>query len=156
MCSLYYRGPKSTKKLELYDHVAETFHFLSSKYGSSLQFIIEGYTNRLNLSPILNLSPNLKQVVDIPTRLKPEAILDPIITTLWKYYQKPVTKPPINPNVNSKGKPSDHLVVLMKPLSSELEIQKRTYHYVKTRPITQSGVDKFGRWIVCHNWHVQM
>ena len=92
-------------------------------------------------------------MVDIPTRLKPEAILDPIITTLWKYYQKPVTKPPINPNVNSKVKPSDHLVVLMKPLSSELEIQQRTYHYVKTRPITQSGIDKFGRWIVCHNWH---
>ena len=153
VCSLYYRGPKSTKKQELFDHVAETFHYLSSIYGSSLQFIIAGDTNRLNLSPILNLSPNLKQVVKIPTRLKPEAILDPIITTLWKYYQEPVTKPPINPNVNSKGKPSDHLVVLMKPLSSELEIQPRNYYYVKSRPFTQSGIDKFGRWIICHNWH---
>ena len=74
VCSLYYRGPKSTKK---------NFHFFSSKYGSSLQLIIAGDTKGLNLSPILNLFPNLKQVVAIPTRLKPEAILDHIITTLW-------------------------------------------------------------------------
>ena len=153
VCSVYDRGPKSTKKQELFDHIAETFHFLSSKYGSSIQFIIAGDNNRLNLSPILNLSPNLKQVVKIPTRLKPEAILDPIITTLWRYYQEPVTKPPINPNVNSKGKPSDHLIVIMKPLSSALEIQPRNYEIITTRPITQSGTDKFGKWLVCHNWH---
>ena len=106
VCSVYYRGPKSTKKQELYDHIAETFNYLSSKYGSNIQFIIAGDTNRLNLSTILNLSSNLKQVVKTFTRLKPEAILDPIITTLWKYYQEPVTKPPINSDLNSKGKPS--------------------------------------------------
>ena len=82
VCSVYYRGPKSTKKKELFDHIAESFHFLSSKYGSKIQFVIAGDTNRLNLSPILNLSPNLRQVVRVPTRLQPEAILDPIITTL--------------------------------------------------------------------------
>ena len=153
VCSLYYRGPKSTKKQELYDHIAETFHYLSSKYGSGIQFIIAGDTNRLNLKPILNLSPNLKQVVKCFTRLKPDAILDPIITTLWKYYQEPVTKPPINPDLNSKGKPSDHLIVLMKPLSNELEIQPRKYEFIRTRPITQSGIDIFGRWITCYNWH---
>ena len=153
ICSLYYRGPKSTKKQELFDHIAETFHFLSSKYGSNLQFIIAGDTNRLNLSPILNLSPNLKQVVKTFTRLNPEAILDPIITTLWKYYQEPVTKPPINPNVNSKGKPSDHLIVIMEPLSAELDIQPRQYQFIKTQPITQSGLNSFGRWIISHNWH---
>ena len=91
VCSIYYRGPKSTKKQELYDHIGETFHYLSSKYGSNIQFIIAGDTNRLNLKPILNLSPNLKQVVKVFTRLNPEAILDPIIT-LWKYYEEPVTK----------------------------------------------------------------
>ena len=153
ICSVYYRGPKSTKKQELFDHIAVTFHYLSSKYGSNIQFIIAGDTNRLNLSPILNLSPNLKQVVKVPTRLKPDAMLDPIITTLWRYYQEPVTKPPINPNLNSKGKPSDHLVVIMKPISSVLEIHPRSYHLVKSRPITQSGINAFGRWIVSHNWH---
>ena len=46
ICSVYYRGPKSTKKKELFDHIAVTFHFLSSKYGSNIQFIIAGDTNR--------------------------------------------------------------------------------------------------------------
>ena len=36
ICSIYYRGPKSTKKKELFDHIAETFHLLSGKYGSSI------------------------------------------------------------------------------------------------------------------------
>ena len=55
--SIYYRGPKSTAKKELFDHMADTYHYLCSKYGSGIEFIIAGDTNRLNLSPILNLSP---------------------------------------------------------------------------------------------------
>ena len=31
VAAIYYRGPKSTKKQELFDHLAETFHFLSAK-----------------------------------------------------------------------------------------------------------------------------
>ena len=153
VCSVYYRGPKSTKKKELFDHIADTFHFLSAKYGSNIQFIIAGDTNRLNLSPILNLSSNLRQVVKCPTRLNPDAILDPIITTLWRYYQEPVTKPPIKPNEGSNGKPSDHLVVLMLPLLSTLDMKPRSYRIVQTRPINQSGIDSFGRWITGYNWH---
>ena len=107
----------------------------------------------MNLNPILNLSPNLKQVVRVPTRLKPDAILDPIITTLWRYYQEPITKPPINPNKNSKGKPSDHLIVIMEPLMSALDMKKREYQFIQTRPINQCGIDRFGRWIMQHNWH---
>ena len=60
IASIYYRGPKSTKKQELFDHIAETFHFLSSRYGSTIHFIIAGDRNRLNLKPITNLSPNLQ------------------------------------------------------------------------------------------------
>ena len=118
VCSLYYRGPKSTKRKELFDHVAESFHLLTAKYGSDLHFIIAGDTNRLNLSPILDLSSALKQVVLVPTRLHPDAILDPIITTLARFYCEPVTKPPINNDERNGGKPSDHLVVLMLPLTS--------------------------------------
>ena len=84
VASIYYRGPKSTKKDELFDHIAETYHFLVSKYGSTLHFLLMGDTNRLNLSPITNLSPNMKQAVKVPTRLNPPAILDPILTTMEK------------------------------------------------------------------------
>ena len=149
VASVYYRGPKSTKKEELLDHISETFHFLSAKYGANLHFIIAGDTNRLNLSPITSLSPNLKQVVKVHTRLNPPAILDPIITTLSKWYQPPVTKPPINPNRNSGGKASDHLVVLMCPLVSELQIPPRLYTTVTTRPLTQSGIES--GWKIVHS-----
>ena len=146
VASVYYRGPKSTKKGELFDHIAQTFHVLSAKYGSNIHFIIAGDTNRLNLSPITNLSPNLKQEVKVYTRLSPPAILDPIITTLGKWYQSPVTKPPINANKNS-GKPSDHLIVLMLPLVSALDHPPRVYTSVVTRPLTQSGMQKFACWV---------
>ena len=67
VASMYYRGPKNTKKEELFDHISETFHFLSAKYGAKLHFVIAGDTNRLNLNPITSLSPNLKQVVKVHT-----------------------------------------------------------------------------------------
>ena len=151
VASIYYRGPKSTKKDEFFDHIAETFHFLSSKYGPNIQFVIAGDTNRLNLSPITNLSPNLKQEVKVFTRLNPPAILDPIITTLGKWYQSPVTKPPINPNTNC-GKPSDHLIVMMYPLVSTLQIPPLLYTTVETRPLTQAGMARFAHWVESYSW----
>ena len=152
VCSMYYRGPKSTKKKELYDHIAETFHFLSAKYGSNLQYVIAGDTNRLSLKPILSLSHSLSQVVKLPTRLNPDRMLDPIITTMARYFEEPVTIPPINLNPNSKGKPSNHLVVLMRPISSSLSIPQRTYKTVRTQPITESGIQLFRQWIEDYRW----
>ena len=149
--SIYYRGPKSTTKKELFDHIAETYNVLTAKYGSTLHFIIAGDTNRLNLSPILNLSPSLKQVVKVPTRLNPDAILDVIITTLSKYYMDPVTKPPIN-NDAGNGKPSDHLVLLMEPITRALDCPPRQYSSVEFRPITDSGMVKFGLWLSEQTW----
>ena len=151
VAAIYYRGPKSTQKDELFDHIAESFHFLSSKYGSSIHFVIAGDTNRLNLSPITNLSPNLKQEVKVPTRLNPPAILDPIISTLGRWYQSPVTKPPIRPN-DGQGKPSDHLTVLWLPLVSTLQIPPRKYTTVVTRPLTRSGIEKFAEWVENCTW----
>ena len=152
VCSLYYRGPKSTKRQELFDHVAETFHFLSAKYGSSLEFIIAGDTNRLNLSPILNLSPRLAQVVKVLTCLNPDVTLDPIITTMTKYFMAPVTMPPINPDAESNGKPSDHLIVIMRPLSASIPVPPRVYRTVQTRPITESGLQLFSHWVEEERW----
>ena len=152
ICYLYYRGPKSTKKQELFDHVAETFHYLSARFGTNMEFIIAGDTNRLNLSPILNLSPRLEQKVKVPTRLNPDVTLDPIITTLGKYYLDAVTKPPINPDNADTGRPSDHLVVLMRPLSASLPVPPRVYKTVKTQPITESGLQLFRTWIEEQRW----
>ena len=152
VAAIYYRGPKSTKKQELFDHIAESYNLLMTKYGSGLHFILAGDTNRLNLSPILNLSPSLKQVVTLPTRLDPPAILDPIITTLKEYFQQPVTKPPIENDSNKDGKPSDHLVVLMPPVSEDIICPTREKRWVKYRPLPESGIDKMGQWIQKQDW----
>ena len=109
--------------------------------------MIAGDTNRLNLEPILSLSHSLVQCVKVPTRLNPDRILDPIITTMSKYYAEPETKPPINPDDNSNGKPSDHLVVMMRPVSATYEVPPRVYRTVHTRPYTESGVAAFKQWI---------
>ena len=151
VCSMYYRGPKSTKRKELFDHIAESYNLLIAKYGSDLQFIIAGDTNRLNLSPILSLSPTLIQVVRVPTRLNPDATLDPIITSMSKFYCEPVTKPPISNDPNN-GKPSDHLVVLMYPIVSTLECQPRQYETVEYRPLTDSGIELYGQWLGEQTW----
>ena len=153
VASIYYRGPKSTRKDALFDHIAETYHFLMAKYGKGLQFIIAGDTNRLNLSPILNLSPSLRQVVRVPTRLNPDAMLDPVITTMRKLYSSPITKPPIRNDQDKQGKPSDHLVVLMYPINSQIVCPVRKSKVVTFRPLPQSGIDQMGRWIQQQDWH---
>ena len=136
----------------MFDHIASTYHYLCSKYGHGIDFIIAGDTNRLNLSPILNLSPNLHQVVKVPTRLNPDRTLDPIITTLKKYHCEPITKPPLNPDCGKAGKPSDHLVVMMTPITATQQTQPRMYKTIETRPIQFSGLQKFAKWVENHNW----
>ena len=136
----------------LFDHIANTYRYLCSIYGGGLDFIIAGDTNRLNLAPILNLSPNLQQVVKVPTRLSPPRILDPIITTLKKYYCDPITKPPIQPDENKSGKASDLLVVLFEPYTATLEIPPRVYKNVKSRPVNFEGLKKFSNWVENYNW----
>ena len=151
VAAFYYRGPKSTKKDELFDHIAESFHLLSAKYGPDLHFLIMGDANRLNLSPITNLSPRLKQEVKVFTRLDPPAILDPIITTLGKWYQSPVSKPPIDANPGS-GVKSDHLIVLMQPLFSQMQVPPREFKTVTTRPLTHAGFQRFSNFIENESW----
>ena len=152
VASIYYRGPKSTKKDALFDHIAESYHYLMAKYGNGLQFIIAGDTNRLNLSPILNLSPSLRQVVQVPTRMNPEAILDPVITTMWRLYSPPVTKPPLDNDADKQGKPSDHLVVLLYPINSKFGCPPRKSRLITFRPLPESGVRKMGSWIQKQTW----
>ena len=132
-----YSKPSSKKKTLLLDHISETYHLLCSKFQSGLHFIMAGDTNDLRLDPILNLSPQLIQVVNTPTRNG--AILDPIITTLSKFYQSPVCLPPLDPDPDKTGAPSDHKIVFMEPINSINNNPGRTQKKVTFRPLPQSG-----------------
>ena len=92
-----YSKPKSRKKTELLDHICESYNIIKAKYNDKSNFILAGDTNDLNLSRILDLHPNMRQTVTLPTRHNPDKILDPIITDLSTFYQTPVVKPPLEP-----------------------------------------------------------
>ena len=110
VCSYYYT--EKTRRRDFIDHICEAYNILCAKYGPGIQFIMAGDTNRLNIQSILNLSPNLRQVVTVPTRHNPDAVLDTIITTLGGYYQTPYTLAPLDSDSTHSGKPSDYKIVV--------------------------------------------
>ena len=84
VASIYYSSTQ-TRKNDFLDHISQSYNTLCSKYGNSLGFIIAGDFNRLKMQPLLNLSPDMRQVVTTSTRTNPDAILDKILTNLHSY-----------------------------------------------------------------------
>ena len=151
-CCAFYSKPDSRKKTLLNDHMAEAFNILSMKYGRGLHFVIGGDSNDFKLDSLLNLSPNLIQVVKDYTRMNPPAILDPVIMTLSCYYQEAVCLKPLDPDPDKNGKPSDHKIVLIKPISVINNKPARKMRQVKVRPFPQSGLKKMQDWLIDETW----
>ena len=151
VCS-YYFSTTITKADILLDHLAQSYNILRSKYGPDAHYILCADSNHLDLSQIIRLSPDFKQVVNVPTRLNPPAVLDTIITSLAHYYESPVAKPPIESDSQS-GKPSDHLVVVWRPLYQHINENRRKYRSVSHRPLTERGICEYGRWLISHDWN---
>ena len=121
------------------DHIAEVFHLLSAKYKDGLFWVIAGDKNEMKVDQILNLNSNFKQCVDQPTRLNPPAMLDPIITDLHKYYQRPICENPLEVDLDKSGSPSDHLMVIMTPLNNVNSIKGRQKKKIEFRPLNDEG-----------------
>ena len=118
VCSFYNCNKRSKFKTAFLDHISGAFNILSKKYTKGLHLILGADANHLNLDSILQLRPDMRSVVEEPTRLgPPPAMLDPIITTLGSYYQRPVCYPPLEADEGSGGKPADHLIVKMEPIN---------------------------------------
>ena len=150
LASIYYA--KRTKSKDIIDHICEAYNVLMAKYGEGLHFIIAGDYNRLNIKPILNLSPSLSQVVNIVTRTNPDATLDKIITTLSKFYLPPVSLPPLDNDEPGNGKPSDHLIIVWKPIS-QLGDSKPKQKEITFRPLPESGMLAFKLWLQNEPWN---
>ena len=97
--SLYCK-PNSRKKTILLDHIAEVYQLMSTKYSRGLHWILAGDFNELKIQGILDIYPQLKQVVTKPTRTNPPRILDKVITTLSALYQTPIILPPLDNDPN--------------------------------------------------------
>ena len=155
-CAAIYSKPGSKHKSDLLDHLSDAFNILSAKFGNGIHFCIAGDTNELNLNPILSLSPKLVQVVRKPTRVDPitgnESILDPIITTLSQYHQEPLCLEPLQSDPEKNGTKSDHKIVLMIPINEIDNLSARQTKVIKSRPLTQSGIDRMRSWLIDQTW----
>ena len=152
VASLYYSS-NFTRKDAFLDHISEAFNLVCAKYGSDIPVILGGDFNRLNIKPILNLSPDLKQTVTVVTRRNPDAILDLIITNIHGLYQSPTTLAPLENDDDQPGTSSDHLIVTMKPITSSEATEKTKYKVFKYRPFPDSGMRLMGQWIQSETWN---
>ena len=151
-CCAVYSVTNSRKKSLLHDHISDAYHILSKKYSRGLHFVIAGDTNDLKLDPILNLSSQFKQIVKDWTRYNPPALLDPIITTLHCFYQRPECLAPIDADSDKFGTHSDHRIVVARPISLVNNKCGRQYKKVTVRPITKSGIKKMEKWFIDQSW----
>ena len=146
-----YCKPGSRKKTLLLDHITHIYHSLSAKFSDGLSWIICGDTNELKLDSILHLNSKLRQVVTEPTRLNPPAILDPIITDLHSCYQNPKCEYPLEAD-DDTDVTSDHLMVVMSPISAinnDPKTEKKEIHF---RPVTDEGLKAMEQALIDFSW----
>ena len=60
--------------------------------------------------------------------------------------------PPLDNDPDKTGKPSDHNIVLMRPISNAMNIPARHKKTVTFRPLPQSGIHLMGQWITSHDF----
>ena len=147
--SVYLR-PATKSHVPLLDHITDVYNILSTKYPRGLHWILAGDTNKMKLDTILNLDDRMKQIVKNPTRLNPDEILDPIITSLSTYYQTPVCLPPLGADDGITQ--SDHLTVIAEPLTAINNKPARVIKKVQVRRLPQSARDQMRAWISQQSW----
>ena len=150
VCSFYYPGPHSKTKTLLLDHLSQSFHILTARFGEGLHFILCGDANRLDLTSVLSLSPAMRQLVVSPTR--GHVVLDPIITTLGLRYQAPVCLPGLQADPGTGGSTSDHLIPTMKPINMIDNRPSRVIRKIKIRPLPDSILNLIQHKLKGHDW----
>ena len=81
-----------------------------------------------------------------------ERLLDPVITNLSCYYQTPEYLDPLCPDSQMTGKPSDHRIILVRPINVINNKSVRTSKIIYVRPISQSGLDQMTEWLINEDW----
>ena len=104
----------------------------------------------MDITPILNCGLKLHQIVDKNTRK--QKILDVIIMNTSGFYNSPVIAPPLQPDIPGVGQPSDHSVPVCAPHTDRFSRPVRDYRIINYRPLPESGVKRFGEWIVKESW----
>ena len=147
-CS-FYSPPNKKRNSKMADHIVSTLQMLCSKYPEC-GIILGADKNGMDIRPILNCGLRLRQVVTKSTR--GDHILDIIIMNVSSLYKTPVIVPPLQPDDNMIGKPSDHSVPVCYPHTDRYKPAVREYKTIRYRPLPDSAVRKFGNWLVAEDW----
>ena len=136
---------------KLVDYLVPTLHLLTTEHPDS-PIILGADKNGMDLEPILNNGLRLKQIVDIGTRKN--KILDVIITNIGHHYNSPQLVSPVPCDNPADGVPSDHCTEIAAPILSMYDEPSNEYRKKTTRPLHDSGIRAFGRWITKTSWDV--
>ena len=137
-CCITYLPPKSKNVNLVIDHIITSADTIRNRYPD-VKLVIMGDFNRAKLDQLSRLL-QLKKFVKKPTR--GSVTLDLIFSDID---QSNYTEATILPPLGS----SDHSMVLWKPLYSKKVCKAVS---VKRRPLPQSVMNAFGRWITTHDW----
>ena len=148
-CS-FYSPPSKKRNTKMADHIVSTLQMLTSIYPES-GIILGADRNYMDIKPILTCGLKLRQVVDKSTRKG--SILDIIIMNMSSFYNSPIIAPPIAPDDPMKGKASDHWVPVCTPHTDRFNPPRRNYRIINYRPLPESGIMRFGEWIVSEDWN---
>ena len=139
----FYAPPHTSKSAELIEHLTVNTQSLLQKYPNA-GILICGDRNNIEINRFLGVDHSLKQIVTKPTRKG--KILDIILTNMHKFYCEPEICPPVKPDKEGTGVPSDQDVPVTKPRTN-VNIPKREYRERLFRPYPQSGLFEFGKWL---------
>ena len=131
----FYSPPRSRKNRVLVDHITLTLQSLL-KIHKDPGIIISGDRNSLDIASLLSADPSLRQIVKVPTR--GSNILDIICTNLSRFYDDPQIIPPLQPDVQGCGAPSDHSGVLAIPNTTQNMPVSRNKVKKKIRQLPES------------------
>ena len=81
-----------------------------------------------------------------------EANLDSVITTLASYYHPLLCLPSLDPDPDTNGKPSDHRIVLVRPINVTDNKNARITVDIKVRPLTEDGMITMRTWLIDQDW----
>ena len=144
----FYCPPRSSKKKKLIEHISTEYYKLKSAQPRSA-FICGGDKNDLHVKHLLDISPSFRQIITRATHNN--SILECLITDIGHLYNEPIIRPPIKPDVEGQGVPSDHSIAFATPIIDGKK-PKRTCLVKTSRPLTTEAKQKLESWIQSESW----
>ena len=103
--------------------------------------MISGDFNKVSIQDVLESNGALHQVCSVP--IGNSSTLELVITDIATMFYEPTTLEPIKQDENTKGKPSDHNVIIVAPRTDINFRKKRHKRKVTFRPQPTSKVSDF-------------